>query len=734
MDPRHARLAAPETVAPDSVTQADPGAERWLRVARFRPRLRDHAQIVRQHLRGELWYVLDDRASGRQHRLNPVTYQIVALMDGQRTLQELFGLARERFGDDAPNQDDLLRLLAQLHAADVIAGDVPPDLGELAHRSGLIASRRRIQRWRNPLALRFPLFDPERMLHYLAPLVRLIFSRAGLLLWVLVVGFGALEASRHWPELTADFTDRVLAAQNLLLLWLTFPLIKAVHEFAHAAACSRFGGEVHEMGLMLLVFTPIPYVDASASGAFPSRWQRALVGAAGMLAELFVAAIALFVWLGIESGPLRGVLYNVMLIASITTVLFNANPLLRFDGYYILSDLVEIPNLAARGTRHWMHLIQRHILGLPMPAPTASAGERAWFRIFTPLSTVYRVVVVVGIALFIAQRFFFLGVMLALFALASILVWPLWRGVRFLLTSDALRLRRRRALGGAGVAAAGVALLLGVLPVPLATLSEGVVWYPEESQVNAGVAGEALEVLVKSGTQVAVGTPLLRLENPAVMKRAAALAARATEIERRRQVMRTRDLVQAQIAMEEYQQVAAELAAARKDVAALTVRSPAEGVYLLPGATDVPGRFVQRGEVLGFVLADAGVRVRAVIAQQDAALVRSRLRGVGVRLAARPDAAHVAELLREVPAASRNLPSIALTTEGGGGIAVDPRAKETPQALLKYFQVELLLPTQPAQALPVGMRAYVRFDHGYEPLAAQAYRRVRQVFLERLGT
>lgn len=716
------------------MTQPDPGAELWLRVARFRPRVRAHAQIVRQHLRGQLWYVLDDRASGRQHRLNPVAYQIVASMDGRRTLQDLLGLARERFGDDAPNRDDLLRLLAQLHAADVMVGDVPPDLGELAHRSGLIASRRRMQRWRNPLAVRFPLFDPERLLRYLSPVVHPMFSRVGFVVWILVVGFGVLEASRHWSELTADFTDRVLAAQNLLLLWLTFPLIKAVHEFAHAATCNRFGGEVHEMGIMLLVFTPIPYVDASASGAFPNKWQRALVGAAGMLAELFVAAIALFLWLNIEPGPLRGVLYNVMLIASVTTVLFNANPLLRYDGYYILSDLVEIPNLAARGTRYWMHLIQRHVLGLPMPAPPASAGERAWFRIFTPVSTLYRVFVVVGIALFIAQRFFFLGVLLALSAVASVLIWPVIRGVRFLLTSDALQLRRGRALRGAGIAATGVALLLGVLPVPLATLSEGVVWYPDESQVSAGVAGQALDVLVHSGAQVAVGTPLLRLENSTVMKRAAVLQARAAEIERRRQVMRTRDLVQAQIAVEEYQQVAAELAAARKDVAALTVRSPAEGIYLLPGATDLPGRFVQRGEVLGFVLPDAGARVRAVIAQQDAALVRSRLRGVGVRLAARPEAAHDAEVLREVPAASRNLPSIALTTEGGGRIAVDPRAKDTPQALLKYFQVELLLPSQSARNLPVGMHAYVRFDHGYEPLAAQAYRRVRQLFLERLGT
>ena len=156
-------------------------------------------------------------------------------------------------------------------------------------------------------------------------------------------GTAVLLAAIHWHDLTEDFMDRVLVPHNLLLLWLVFPVLKTLHEFGHAFATKVYGGEVHEMGVLLLVFTPCPYVDASAASAFRTKWHRIIVGAAGMIVELFLASLALFVWLNVEPGVVRAVTYNVMVIAGISTVLFNGNPLLRYDGYYIFADYLEIP-------------------------------------------------------------------------------------------------------------------------------------------------------------------------------------------------------------------------------------------------------------------------------------------------------------------------------------------------------------------------------------------------------
>ncbi|MCZ7598750.1 MAG: hypothetical protein M5U09_14805 [Gammaproteobacteria bacterium] len=184
------------------------------------------------------------------------------------------------------------------------------------------------------------------------PLARVLFSVWGMLFWFAFVGGSAVLAFVHWPELTRNLVDRVLAGENLLVLLVTFPLVKLLHEFGHAYAARIHGGEVHEVGIMFLILMPIPYVDATSSSAFASRYKRALVGSAGMLTELFVAAVALHVWLGVQSGMVSAIAYNTMVIAGVSTLLFNANPLIRFDGYYILSDLVEIPNPGTRSTRY----------------------------------------------------------------------------------------------------------------------------------------------------------------------------------------------------------------------------------------------------------------------------------------------------------------------------------------------------------------------------------------------
>jgi putative peptide zinc metalloprotease protein len=208
-----------------------------------------------------------------------------------------------------------------------------------------------------------------------------------------LVGWGAFSAAQHWNELTQDIGNRVLAPENLLVLGLVFPLLKAAHEFGHACAVKAWGGEVHEMGVMFLVMMPVPYVDASAASAFAQRRQRVIVGAAGMAVELCIASAALLFWLDMQPGLPRAVLFNVMLIAGVSTVLFNANPLLRFDGYYILSDLIDIPNLRQRAQQYLGAVLQRGLFGIANDAVQATPREAAWFLFFSIASFIYRLTV-----------------------------------------------------------------------------------------------------------------------------------------------------------------------------------------------------------------------------------------------------------------------------------------------------------------------------------------------------
>jgi len=261
-------------------------------------------------------------------------------MNGDRSIQEIWEKAAERFGDDAPTQGDLIRILSQLHSADVLVSTVPPDVEELLVRHEKINRSKIMAYIKSPLFLRFPLFDPEKLLQRTAFIFRPVFSMLGFFIWAVVVGWALFQAVQHWPELTHNIVDRVLSGQNLLIIGLVYPVIKSLHEFGHAYAVKHWGGEVHEMGVMLLVLMPLPYVDASSASAFPEKRRRLLVTASGIMVELFIASIAMFAWLNLQHGVARSVAFNAMFIGSVSTVLFNANPLLRYDGYYLLSDSI----------------------------------------------------------------------------------------------------------------------------------------------------------------------------------------------------------------------------------------------------------------------------------------------------------------------------------------------------------------------------------------------------------
>ncbi|MES2098685.1 MAG: hypothetical protein V4569_02605 [Pseudomonadota bacterium] len=703
----------------------------WYRVAALAPRLSPKASISRHRYRGEAWYVLSDTTANRVHRFTPQTYFLLGQMDGRRTLDQIWNTALERLGDDAPTQDELIQLLGQLHAADVIECDVPPDSVELFERFNRTSSQRRWMQLRNPLFLRLPLWDPDRFLEATLPSIGRLFGWPGLLLWAVLVFPALLLVGVHWSALTENLSDRVLATGNLVLLWSVFPVVKLLHELGHAWATKARGGEVHEMGIMFMVFMPIPYVDSTAANGLRSKWARAGIGAAGMLVETALAAVAMFAWVQLEPGLLRAVCFNVLLIAGMSTVVFNINPLLRYDGYYILADLIEMPNLATRSQRWLVEQVDRLLFRTPSPRPMRTVpGEAVWLALYAPLSAVYRLVVMVSIALFVATKFFIIGVALALWAVAQSVVWPIAKGLWHVAGSDALRRQRGPAVAATLVLAGVAALLLFVVPAPYLVVNEGVVWLPDDAQVRARSAGFVERVAMTTGQGTSTGDVVLRARDPALAAQAEAQAARLDELDARLKSQWFTDRVQAEITRQALTAEQAAMDRLDSEREGLIVRTRAAGTLILPRAVDLPGRHLRKGELIGWVGAPEHRLVRVVVGQADIESMRGRLRSVTVRLA--PDSARVlaAHLVREVPAARDELPSKALAVEGGGVHAVDPRDPNGLKTLERVFQFDVALDEAPVAA-PLGARAWVRFAFEPEPLGHQLWRRVRQAFLSR---
>jgi putative peptide zinc metalloprotease protein len=408
--------------------------------------------------------------------------------------------------------------------------------------------------------MRFSVLDPERFLVRFLPVVRPFLSWFGALVWIAVVGTGIFLAGLHWPELTENITDRILAPQNLFLMWVIFPFLKAFHEFGHAFAIKRLGGEVHEMGIMLLVLTPIPYVDASSASAFRTKWERILVSAAGMAVELFIAALALFAWANMEPGTIRSSLYNMIFIAGVSSVLFNGNPLLRYDAYYMLGDLLEIPNLGPRGLRYLGYLAQRHLFGLrDLEPPLSTSGERAWFFLYSVSSFIYRIIIYASIVLFIASKFFVAGVIMAGWAAVGMIILPAAKGIRFLLSSPRLVRRRARAISVTALAVACVVWVVSFVPVPLSTTTEGVIWIPEQCFVRARAEGFIDRLIAASGSNVKKGDLLVECSDPLLPRRIQVLESQVRELKALYDTQILSDRVQAEITNEDMKHVAAQL-------------------------------------------------------------------------------------------------------------------------------------------------------------------------------
>jgi len=705
----------------------------WYRVAHLVPSLRTHIRFHRHVYRGHVWQVLEDPSSRRSHRLTPSAYLLGGLMNGRRTVQEIWELAGERLGDDAPTQDEVIRLLGMLHLADSIRCDVTPDTLEVLRRCQRREHSEWWQRYTNPLSVKVPLGDPDAWLTRMAPYAAKALCWPVALVVFALFSAALLVAARSWPELSADAGERLLAPGNVAWLLLAYPLMKGLHEFGHALTTKIYGGEVREMGVLFLVMMPVPYVDASSATAWPEKSRRIAVSAAGVLVELWVAAVAVLIWAAVEPGVVRSLAFDIGWIAVASSLLVNGNPLMRFDGYYVLADAIEIPNLRQRANQYLHWWIMKRAFGADsVRDPTQAPGEAPWLAAFAVASFVYKLFIQLAIALFLSERFFVLGTLLALFALISQLVLPIAKGVGFLLDSPRLRSNRSRAIAVSGGVAASAALLIFVVPMPLHTNAQGVVWPPDGAQVRAAAEGLVVEVLAEPGAWVEAGEPLVRTREPVLETALVMEEARLRALEARHHAERFRDRVQAQITGDQIAAARAAVVRARERVGQVVVVSPSDGEFVVPASSDLVGRYVAQGELLGYVVGDVTTMARVVLPQSEAARIRERLVGVEVRSVVGGPRVWSAELHREVPGSSERLPSAALGTAGGGAIAIDPRDTSGLTPLASVFQLDVALPPS-AYAGGIGSRVYVRFDHGSEPLGLRGLRSVQRLFLRRVG-
>lgn len=704
-------------------------SDNWYRVAALRPRLRPQVQVQRQRFRDQTWYQLVDTGSGRRLRVNPPAYRFLGRLGGNESVDRIWEDLIESHGDEAPTQDQTIRVLGQLSNAGLVQCELTPDI-EALFRQHREDTRRK--RWMelNPLAIRVRLFDPSRRLASLDPWVPRIFQPGMLAFWLLVVLPAIVLAAEHWAELSAFATSHLESPRFLWIAWLAYPMIKALHELGHALAVRRWGGQVHDVGFTAFLLVPVPYVDASAANGFARRYQRALVSGIGIMVELFLAALALLVWLNVEPGLVQDIAFVIMLIAGLSTLFFNGNPLLRFDGYHLFCDLLDLPNLDARSKAWWNNWMRRRIFRQPVPETPLAAGEWKWMALYAPSAWLYRLYLGIAIAIWAAAKSALFGLIVMLAVVAALVMKPVASMAR-----EALDLIQGRGRQGLKLAMGAVLVAFGVVialvPMPYGTVAQAVVSLPDKAQVRAETAGLVQELRVRDGEAVVPGQVLAVLEAPELIANQAAAQSRLLALRIQQYHAMESDRLQAIKISNAMAHAEAEAKRLDSQVEQLEIRSQGAGTWVAARPNDLVDTFLKKGQLLGYVLGPGELIVRAAVPHEQAPMIRDRARSAEVRLEEHPSEPMAGQLRRDVPAATYRLPSEALGDRNGGSIAVDPADPEQLRTLEPVFWFDVALPSAPVQR--IGGRAWVRFDLGTEPLAFQWAHSLNQLFLRHAG-
>jgi len=701
----------------------------WYRISNLHPQLNANVRVQRQQWRDQLWYHLIDGAGNRQFRVNGKAYQFIGRCNGQCSVQEVWDALLETLGDEALTQDEVINLMAQLDDHEMLKYETAPKAKTLVERRDRRAKKRH-RALLNPFAFRVSLGDPSRFVRRLDRFGAVLLSPLMLWIWIAVMAVALALASSNWQTLVVTASRYMATPHFLFLAWVSFPVIKALHELGHALAVRRWGGDVHHWGITLLVLVPAPFVDASAAGAFRARYQRVVVSAAGIMIELSLAAIALAIWLNLQPGMVRDIAFVTMFIASVSTVVFNGNPLLPFDGYYVMCDVLDLPNLGPRSRAYWFErLRQLALLGARGGTSVEYAkGERKWLVMYAPLSLACRLFISSLIVLWVGSYSVLLGTLAAIFVLITVCLMPAWRLISSVLASAPAgtpRFRARAALAGVALA---IGTVLFAVPFPSHTLARGVVWLPDQARVRAETDGFVAHILVKDGEQVEAGRLLLVLEDPDLLVEHDMMSRKLAGLRADHYSVLLTNPLQAENVVEEIVQIRNQLQRVEERIEHLNIRARMSGRLVVPRQDDLLGSMARRGDTLGYVLVSEQIRVRAALSERDAALVRESTRSISVRLADAPENAIRALLIRDVPAATHDLPSRALGDRGGGPYATDPADENGLRTIEPVVLSDLKLPEAILQR--VGGRAWVRYSHGATPIADQCYRILRQLFLQ----
>ena len=680
---------------------------------------------------GELVYRFEIPSQHRFFRVGYSEYVLISMLDGKTTLPEACGLAAARLGPDAPTAAQASTIARWLieHQLACLENEANPSRSESFHASAHQSlqsgrARKTLLKGLNPFWLKVPFPKSgnwvPRIAEKLKPLCSIYVVSCSLLVCCIAAWQFAVNS-----ELFLSTSVEVFHRSNWAYLLLTWVVLKLVHELAHAVVCAQTGSEVSEAGLVFVLFAPLAYVNVTSCWRLSDRWKRIAVASAGMYVELLIAAVAFLFWLNVSDIHTRFLLDNIVWMAGVSTLLFNLNVLMRFDGYYILADLVEVPNLYGEAMQAVKSVFLRLVVGQASEPSRLLGWRRTFVLAYGLAALVWRIFICVSLMIAASVMFSGAGVLLSLFGIYFWFAGPAQQFCNFLMTlwrSEPERAVRAIVLSGVGFGVVSIGLF--VVPFPTAITVPGIVEYTPSTIVRSGVDGFIREIHVTQGEYVESGQLLMKIENDELLNRLEQMRIRAQQCEIKISLaVDEHDAANAYVNRQVRASLDEQIANLQRQVQCMQVTAPRSGTVIARDLRNLLGTFVEEGSQLLNVADDGSKEIIAMVGQREIDDVRALGRSE-VKVCTAGWLTSSGFLERVEPQARDTLAWHALAATEGGPLTVrehhDDRDSRSLRLLEPLFQVRIRPAALRSSQLPAGIRVTASLGYRTETVSSRA--------------
>ena len=701
-----------------------------------RLKLHDDLIFTPQRFQDKTFYHIELPSRSKFYRIGLAEYTFISLLDGNTTIAEALSLTARTLAPEGFSEPEAVAICNWLLETGLARAEDSSQSAPLHAAADAKRAKQLVGRL-NPFWMRLPLFNPDRLIERLFPWLGWIHSRPAIALWFVLCSVAVVAVYSDWGRFLTSSAE-VFARSNWILLGLSWMALKVLHEFSHALACKKYGGEVREMGLVLILFAPLAYVDVTSCWRFRSKWQRIHTSAAGMYAELLAAAVAALLWTTTDSAVLGHLFHNIILMASLTTLVFNANPLMRFDGYYILADLLEIPNLYSSGLGYVRSVAKRTFLGHDEHANATSGARGAFIKCYGISAFVWRILVCVSLTIVASTLFHGAGLVIAT---SGVFLWigqPTLRLLRDWIDHHRHRPSANLRLLLGATMLTGLAAILAGLPWPTARTAPGIVEYTDMQVVRAGSPGFVKQIHVQDGQQVKQGQLLVELENEEleVEYHDLKLALQQSQA-RQRILLEEQEVAARQVEIANHKSLEQQLVERKRRLDALTVRAPRSGRVMARDLSSRSMTYLEEGTEILAIGNESRKQLRVSVAQEDSKYLAAQLdRPVACRIRSR--GAFDGRLARIEPRASRVPPHLALCAPLSGPLSVKTKQgtdelEQQYELVQPRFTAIVALRPSSCGSLRAGDFGVVSIRSGSEAMATVVYRQLTDWIHEKLA-